>query len=185
MKPRTHACADCPEIITAKSTRCRGCATRRVNASPEVAAARAAGIRAKFTDPAHLAKMQRVAKRNGETARADPAFRARLVEHGKRQRAGSLGTPQARAAYLASRPASGRKRTETVLGWCPPEYRDEYRRLNRSKYIPAAQAKQMILDMIEAERAKPAKLSPFERQERAMRNGAPLVANAALYRDVR
>lgn len=34
------------------------------------------------------------------------------------------------------------------LAWCPPEYRDEYRRLTRKKQIPAAEARHLIEEMI-------------------------------------
>src|SRR3546814_10269937 len=37
------------------------------------------------------------------------------------------------------------------LSWCPPEYRDEYRRLTRAKMLPAAEARPIIEDMIAAD----------------------------------
>lgn len=181
----SRTCADCSSPISRQARRCRACAVQSVNRCPDVAQARAHAIRAKFRDPAHRAKMQQVARRNGETARLDPAFRARLVEHGKRQYARHLNTPEGRAAVLATRPASGAKRTETVLGWCPAEWRAEYRRLTSSKQVKAADARRMILDIIDARKARVEALSPFERQERAILRGVGLVANADVYRDFR
>ena len=188
MKPRSHACLDCPILITAKSVRCRACSTRHVNSRADVAEKRNSAIRAKFEEPAHREKMAQVARANSEKARQDPEFRAWLIEHGKRQRAGPLTTPEARVAYLATGPSRGRKRTETVLGWCPREHRAEYHHLVRAKRIPAGEAKRLILDMMAAKQAmkdrKPVvqQLSPFERQERAIQAGAGLRANDRLFR---
>lgn len=178
----TRVCADCATPISRQATRCRACSVRNTNASPDVAAARKAAIRAKFAEPAHLAKMQGVARRAGEIARQDPEFRARLVEHGKRMYATHLNTPEGRAKVLATRKASGAKRTETVLGWCPPEYRDDYRRLIYSKQVRAVEARRIILDLIEAKRAKPRVLSPFEKQDLALFKGVPIVANVRVVR---
>ncbi|GGJ39639.1 hypothetical protein CDQ92_13240 [Sphingopyxis bauzanensis] len=36
------------------------------------------------------------------------------------------------------------------LSWCPPEYRDEYRRLTRVKMLPAAESRKVIEDLISA-----------------------------------
>lgn len=36
------------------------------------------------------------------------------------------------------------------MAWCPPEYRDEYRRLTRSKMLPAAEARTIIEGLIAA-----------------------------------
>ncbi len=69
-----------------------------------------------------------------------------------------------------------------MLGWCPPERRAEYRHLTRDKRIKAADARRIILDTIAAERARAENLSPFERQERALRKGAKIIANDRLFR---
>lgn len=47
MKPRTHACADCPTLILPASTRCTSCNMRRVTRSPAAIEGRAAANRAK------------------------------------------------------------------------------------------------------------------------------------------
>lgn len=35
------------------------------------------------------------------------------------------------------------------MAWCPVEYRDEYRRLTRIKQLPAAEAKRVILELVD------------------------------------
>jgi ribosomal protein L40E len=170
----SRTCVDCAAPISRQATRCRNCSVAHVNQRPDVAEARNAAIRAKFADPAHRAKMQAAARRAGETARSNPSFRAWLIENGRHLYATRLNTPASRAAVLASRPVSGAKRTETVLGWCPPEYRDEYRLLARR--WGAVEARRLTLEQVAAdEKRRLADLSPFERQDRALRNGARLV----------
>jgi hypothetical protein len=108
---------------------------------------RAEGIRRKFQDPKHRAKMAEVARRNGQKAAADPAHHQWLVEHGKELYAKYLAplqpghSPEARAK-------AGRKRTETVLGWCPPELRALHRRNTISKRMRAADSRAMIEKMV-------------------------------------
>lgn len=80
--------------------------------------------------------------------------------------------PEARAKYLASRPAAGRKRSETALAWCPAQYREDYRILTRSKAMSAAEAKAFIL----------ARLTPFERALHAVSRGAGIVIAQPLRR---
>ena len=144
-KPRVKSCADCPTLITAKSTRCKVCANKHVNSNPAVAQARTEGIRRKFaTDPAHHAKMAAVARRNAQKACADPEYRARLIEHGKIQYAKHLNTPQGRAANKAVRAQAGKTRTETVMAWCPPELRAEYKYWTISRRKSAVEARAIM-----------------------------------------
>lgn len=137
-------CSDCGVPITRSSRgRCRPCSAEVLNSDKAFHARRIEGIRRKFEDPEHRAKMAAVARRVGQKAAVDPDHRAWLIEHGRRQ-VKRLWTPEARARFLAGRPAAGRKISETRMGWCPPEYRDEYRRLCRSKRLNAADARAII-----------------------------------------
>lgn len=82
-------------------------------------------------------------------------------------------------AYLAKLHSSARiaatARTEKALGWCPPEYRDEWRRFrgaNRLRRMSHFDRRQEFLARV---RTKLSSLSPFERQDLALRKGARLV----------
>jgi hypothetical protein len=163
-----NACLDCGTNITRDAKRCQPCANALVNSSPDVKAARAAGIRRTFKDPAHRQKMRAVIIRNATKARADPAYHARLVEHGKKQYAVYLNTPEARANNLAARRANSHKITEHWLGWCPLEHRAEYARLRLSKRMLAADARKIIEAAIRAEKARP---KTFEEQLQAVLDG--------------
>lgn len=46
-----------------------------------------------------------------------------------------------------------RANSRVRLGWCPPELQDEYRRLTRSKMLPAAEARAVIEDQVAREKA--------------------------------
>lgn len=128
-----------------------------------------------MADPARRARAAKVLHRNLLNAMEDPEFRQRLVERGKRLRWTALETPQAKANLAAVRAENGRKRTETVLAWCPPEHRDHYFHLSVTKRMPAAEAKRLVLDHIAREqRRETAKLTPFERQMAALKNGGTL-----------
>jgi hypothetical protein len=92
-------------------------------------------------------------------------------------------TPETRVKWLQSRGEVGRKLTERRIGWCPPEYREQYLRLMRNGHKNAAIARREITAIIEqdaarkaeAQQARLAEMTPFERQMEAVRNGARLV----------
>jgi hypothetical protein len=128
--------------------------------------------------PEHRAKMKVVAARTQEERRDDPKWRAYKRAAGQRLRALYDASPEAQAANLAKRALVGRKVSRRALAWCPLAYRDEYRRLRDAGNIPAAEARQMILDLIaadeRAEAARIAALTPLERQLKKIRNGAKI-----------
>lgn len=80
--------------------------------------------------------------------------------------------PETEKRRLAALVEANKRRV--YLPWCPPEYHAEYRRMIMHRRFKAHEAKAIILAQIKADLAK---LSPFERQERALRNGAQLIAN--------
>lgn len=49
---------------------------------------------------------------------------------------------------------AGRARTETTIGWCPPELRDEYRRLVKVKHMTSAEARAVIMAQHERDMAR-------------------------------
>lgn len=173
---KTANCADCGKAITAKTKtgRCRSCKNHFLNSQPAFVAARAEGIRKKWSeDKAFAAKMRLIFSATGRANGTDPKRRAKLAELGKCKIA-QLHSPESRAKAKAKSKQTGRKISEHYMGWCPPEYRDEYRRLTISKNLRANEARAIILAQIKADKAR---LSPFERQRLALEKGAQLVAN--------
>jgi hypothetical protein len=66
----------------------------------------------------------------------------------REQRLWEIGTAACPKGCEA-RQRAGRRVTETRLAWCPRELRAEYRRLVTSNRLPAAVAREMILDQHE------------------------------------
>jgi hypothetical protein len=172
-------CLDCGEGLGPKnkSGRCRPCGNTFRNADPEFRRKRAEGIRRRFADPLHRKKMKFVIGENARKARQNPLYMSALRRRGYQLAATYLNDPEIRARNIAAIKAAGPKMSDTKLAWCPREWRDEYRRLTIRKRVPTAEARAMILDQIAAEKRKANKLSPFERQDRALASGAKLVAN--------
>jgi hypothetical protein len=67
-----------------------------------------------------------------------------------------------------SRKRAGKRRSATVLAWCPPKLRGEYRFLVRNKGLKAAEARAIILEQHEADMRRwrqsiaPTKYEAFE-----------------------
>lgn len=189
-RPSDRACSDCAGPITrhSKTGRCGPCSSRATLRAtmnkPEVQARRLAGLKRAHQDP---------------QCRAEKS--ARMREHCKRpeviekRRAAALrnydkllGSPQARAAL--SRPEVAAKRSAslsaTMLADIPPEWRDEYREIAQRRRKKAAEARAIIAQRIaaarEAERARIAQMSPFERQMEALKRGAGLTSKLNLSR---
>lgn len=175
--PRT--CADCPSPIDRRSTRCKQCFMAHLGKDPAVRAKKAASLRRYMTDPQNRLVVSKRAVAGAHTRWSDPTYaektRRFFVEDVQPL---SLTDPRAREWRRESALLTAEKR----LAWCPVERRDEYRRMVRGG-MKAARARQMIEASIAAEeKARIANLSPFERQERALRNGAGLVANVRVGR---
>lgn len=177
-----RVCATCPTPVSneAKTNYCRACTRARNNKIPELTAKRAEGKRRSLQDPVNYARACQIAAANIRRAMSDPAKRAKFVELGKAKAAIYFADPEIRARVNdpALRKAVGRKISETRMAWCPPEYRQQYHDIMRLRVATAAEAREMIREQIDRDRARAkASLSPFERQERALANGAKLVAN--------
>lgn len=181
---RVAECVDCGIGITRASGtgRCRACLNKFRAKDPAYRAAQKAGIRRKWdTDPAFRAKMNGIAAENSRKALENPEWRAYLRERGKKLYHEVLKRPDVMEKCKAAVRANSYKVREARIGWCPPEWRDEYYHLTVTKRFLAAEAKRIILAQIEQDRKRKAAaaetLSPFERQERALARGAKLVAN--------
>ncbi|API58081.1 hypothetical protein BSL82_01200 [Tardibacter chloracetimidivorans] len=118
---------------------------RAIMADPELRARHRAAVNRKLEDPAYRAML------------VDRITRARAKRDPQkiRERARALGTrpwtDEQWQNYLASRPEAGRKRTATVLDWCPPHLVNEYRHLVRVKRVPSAEARRIIEDQAASE----------------------------------
>ncbi|KQM88638.1 hypothetical protein ASE67_02540 [Sphingomonas sp. Leaf23] len=140
-------CLDCGTALGRRnvSGRCRTCTIKRVNACPATAEKRKAGIHAKLArDPDYRAALVRRAVTLHEKLTPEQQEARRL--HGIRQRVTVLSRPdvQARTHSPEARAKRGRSASATWLSWCPADRREEYRRLIRSKRIPAAEARAII-----------------------------------------
>ena len=178
-------CGDCDTPIRRRNTsgRCPLCILKSRNADPEFRAKQRAGISEKWADPTYKAKMRAASRALAERLAKDPMVRAARSAAGKRTIV-RLFEPEVREKTLkAVREKSGRTNSENRMAWCPVEYRPLYRYLLKTKRIPGDEARRSVFEQIriDRERSQAAKetLSPFERQERALQNGARLVANDA------
>ena len=140
-----RAICGCGATLGLKNTsgRCRSCAAKWVNSDPAIHAKRVAGIHRKFAeDPQFKAEHAARMVKNGSTPFALEQKRKRGVEQYKNV----LSRPDVQERMLSaeSRAKRGRTASATWLSWCPADRREEYRRLVRSKRIPAAEARAII-----------------------------------------
>lgn len=178
-KPRTKQCIDCPTMVTATATRCKPCNHTHITYSPEMRAKRAASIARFFRENPGKAHEQAV--KSAAARMANPVQAERLRQHMRAVQHLSC-TPE----EIAKRDGTARrmKQYETTMAWCPPEYRDLYNEVMKSSRVRFSEAKAMILAQIATDKAREERnLSPFERQERALRNGAGLQDNAPITRN--
>lgn len=157
----TNACVDCSAPISRYASRCRQCSNAKVNACPEAARRRKEAIRRRFDDPEVMRLHIVRAKQRLEEWRKTPGAAEAMRRQGQIMRA-VTARPDVRERWLAGREEAGRRRTETVLGWCPERLRDEYRRLQKFPNLKAAGARKAIEAM----------MTPFERAMMRVRAGA-------------
>jgi len=120
----------------------------RSHISPEARANMTAGLRLKMqSDPEYMQRIIALARANV----ARPEHRQKLTEAARKSGAW-------RKALAATTPESYQlaadRAADTKLAWCPPEYRDEYRRLKDSKRLRAHEAKSIILAQHEKDMAE-------------------------------
>lgn len=168
--PQPRYCSCCETPISArqnKSGLCRRCQLAAMQADPTATERRLSALRDVMKSP----KIREKIKRNVLASRSKPGVRERYREIAKATYPLTLGSPQARAAAMAPETIAKRARTHSLndMAWCPPEYLAEYRKLIGRKVL-AADARKIIL----------AKLTPFERQMHALRNGARLIEKPIL-----
>ena len=138
---------DCTHPRSRQANRCRACQLAYLN-SPELADRRREGMARHWSNPANVMAAREKIRAVTAATMADPVKLERKREHGRRQFRDHLSRPDVVAKNQAPevRKRAGAKASATKLRDIPPAMRDEYKRLIRSKLIPAAEAKQIILD---------------------------------------
>lgn len=173
-------CADCPRRIRDcnVSGRCKSCSTAHSNRLPHMKAKRVEGWKKRMADPVKYADLCRVAKANSRKAMADPVKRAAAQERARKIYERYLATPEMRNILQSPemRARIGRAVSECRMAWCPLEYREMYHDIRRKVQCSAADARAVVLEQVKIDRAR---MSPFERQMLALKEGAKLVANDA------
>lgn len=156
MTAPTH-CTECGAALAPNKrrlgTRCKPCTARAIGSDQAKREKCRAAMLRHFDDPNYQALHRRRTGDGIRRALENPDHMAALRERGRRCGLLHLGASQ-NGPGTAPRMAAGRQRHETVMAWCPIEYRGEYRRLTRSKLIPAPEARRMIEDMIAADLAR-------------------------------
>lgn len=110
----------------------------------------------------------------------DPAQRARLATAGEKGRQNT--TPEAHILRAQRQKATKAKQRQQRMAWCPADRVEEFTRLHR--VYGFNEAKRIVQDDIAAqERRRRAALTPFQRQEEALRRGATLVRKQTLRRE--
>lgn len=139
-------CRDCSGPISRKSKtgRCKPCSARHINASPELTAKRKAGIERYHAQPG--VRERCAANFAAYNRNMPPEHRERRRQHGLRVAREVLARPDvlARSNSPEAKRKAGAARTERLLGWCPPELRDQYRQLCASQRLSAAEARRII-----------------------------------------
>lgn len=177
----TRVCSDCEAQISrqSKTGRCKSCCARWLNRDPEMTARRRAGQAAFFARPE--VRRQLAARAVRLAANLTPEQIEARRAQGRHTAATVLRRPDVIAASNSpeAKAKAGRGRTNTVLAWCPPEYRDRYRELKNRCLMRAAEARAMIEEEIAADkrRAKAAHgaLTSFERDMAKIAAGARVV----------
>lgn len=164
-------CQVCGKALVRSTTgHCRPCFNAKLNSDPEARARQADGIR-RFNRENPLALKVR-GIRSARTRKNNPEYMAKLRELVRTRVQPQACTPDAVARRDAKK--RGDAISAAKLPWCPAEWREHYRMLRYKAFTPA-EAKQMTLQaMREAEE----RLSPFERQMRALERGAKLIEMA-------
>ena len=169
-----RTCLDCPADLPDRNTsgRCRRCFLRHGNSDPAFTARRLNGLRASPVMQAGSPLRSATARKAATARMANPEYVAWLRAHMR-----DVVAPRGLAAIAKmDRTDIGKRQSEQLMAWCPPEYRDFYRYIKRHKGLGKPEAQAIIRAQIKADEAR---LSPFERQERALARGGQLVANDA------
>lgn len=134
-----------------KTRLCKSCFAAGMAKSEAKREACRSAMLAKMADPDFKAlHVERTAAGTRASLAADPVKRAERQERGRRVGLLRLGASRIGKGHPI-RVEAGRKRSETCMAWCPPSYRSLYRELLLSGNVRAAEARQAVLDQIEAD----------------------------------
>lgn len=140
-QPRT--CAECGVDLYRRNR--SGYCARHANSSPEKRAKVSAALRRAIqADPARRAALSRAGK-VGASAQGESERRARRAREMRLwDRGAAARTPETFARI-------SRSVSNVRMAWCPPDLRDEARRLTKSKGVPLVEVKAIIAEQHEAE----------------------------------
>lgn len=145
---------------------CRSCATRARFHTAEHREKLAAAMRRRWDNPQERERLATSAK-IGLNLRLqnDPEFAARRLEQCRangRKSAKYVNTP----AGSPTRVKAGLRNSDTKMGWCPLEYRADYRRLRINDGFSAAAARQIIEQQVKIDADRYAATGQLQRSAR-------------------
>lgn len=170
-QPRKH-CSDCNKELSVKNQtgRCHPCSNRWrwANDYNTLRERQVAGIRRKYdSDAEYRERVIRACRRTAQKTSLDPVLKAKRREQWFRVYETCLNTPEGRAKNRkAVKEKSGKTQSEQRFAWCPTEFREEYRRLVRSKRMHAVDARKIIEAKIADREALKHVLSALEHLKR-------------------
>lgn len=149
-KPYTPRFCACGTQVARRNTsgRCKSCTLVWLNTDPEAKAKRVQGLHRMMALRPEWADKIRALGRAPKSAEHREAAR----RSAKERRLWEYGLPASQTPEANAK--RGRGITERMLGWCPPELRDDYRKLVRNYGYKAAEARELILERHEAEMAR-------------------------------
>lgn len=148
-RPRMN-CADCEKVlgVNNKTGRCHPCGNRWrwANDYNALRERQVAGIRLKYdSDPDYRERVARACRRTSQKTSLDPVLRAARREQWFKTYNEHLNTPEGREKNRkAVSEKSGKTQVARRFAWCPPEFREEYRHLIRSKRMRAVDARAIV-----------------------------------------
>ena len=166
-------CSVCGKQLDRKATSglCKPHFVERLNARPDRSAKLSEAAKRFNARPESRAIRCAAARKAVATKRANPELMAKLARNMREIAQPASMTPESLARRnWAER---GPKISATKLSFVPADYRPLYRQLIL-KDVKKADAIRMVRDQIAADNAR---LSPFEKADRALERGGTLVAN--------
>ncbi|MFK4794914.1 hypothetical protein [Sphingobium sp. ZW T5_29] len=139
---------ECTHPKSRGALRCRSCAAKHMATDPDIQRRRREGIQRYHAQPGVKIEYRERQRRMMEKVQADPVEMEKRRERGHWLRANVLTRADVVEKTLSEETRRKRGATISALRMrdIPAALREEYRRLVHSKRIPAAEAKQIILD---------------------------------------